>query len=153
MANSARSWDNMFHSYVGLPTRTHVSACEKSGLVFIHTVFVLPYASFLFRKLLGVGTAGKKRRCSFDVPYDLFHRSQTAGPGYGDIPEWTPTSAPWLCGHMHGHGGGMLWGNPFQSRPRVTWVVRRQPLAASETFLLKSLMDKRLHVSPEPPSA
>jgi len=59
---------------------------EKTGLVFMRIRASIRCTSFLFEKLPGVAQQGKKR-CSFDVPHGRFHRSQTAGPGYGDIPD------------------------------------------------------------------
>ena len=139
MGYSARSWHVSCHIRLlqGVPTNPRLSAVRRLVWYSCICIFVLRCPSFLFKKLPGVALQGKKR-CSFDVPHGRFHRSQTAGPGYGDIPDKWPFGFAATCTEI---AAGYCGGNSYQSCPRVTWVARRQPSSRQKLFF-QSLMDK-----------
>ena len=122
----------------GRPTNpTHVSAREKTCLVFIH-IFMLLCTSFLFRKLLGVALLEKKG----DVPHGRFHRSQTAGPGYGDIPDKSS------FGFARRSRRDTL-GKFLSVHPRVTWVGQATQPSSRQKLFFPKFNRQGLHVSPE----
>ena len=138
MACPARSWDGMlrvtFQSLQGVAQRTKPTSQRVRRLVWYSYIFMLLCTSFLFRKLLGVAllAAGKKRDASHMVD---FIGSQNCGSRIRRYPRQVVL---WICTEIAaGHSGEI----PF-SRPRVTWVARRQASSLRQKLFSQSLMDK-----------
>lgn len=126
----------------GVAQRTKPTSQRVRRLVWYSYIFMLLLCtSFLFRKLLGVAllAAGKKMRC---FPHGRFHRSQNCGSRIRGYPRQVVL---WICTEIAAGYSGEI---PF-SRPRVTWVARRQPSSSRQKLFFPKFNRQGLHVSPE----